>query len=66
MLSKDCTSPLKQQLHYKNKGCAFALIDGFDGNANEEAIDDSDTNDTNIDGTDQEMPPTKDARSTIN
>ncbi len=48
VLSKDSTSPLKQQLNNKNKCCAFALINSFDGN-DEEAGDDSDTHDTNND-----------------
>ncbi len=66
MLSKDSTSPLKQQLHCKNKGCAFALINSFNDNENEEAGDDSDTNDTNNDGPDQDMPPSKKARNSTN
>ncbi len=29
MLSKDSTSMTKRQLHYKNKGCAFAVVESF-------------------------------------
>ncbi len=58
VLSNHNPSPIKQQLHYENKGCVFPHIKSFRGNKNEEAGDDSDTNDTNNDGTEQDMPPT--------
>ncbi len=29
VLSKDSTSMTKRQLHYKNKGCAFAVVESF-------------------------------------
>ncbi len=39
MLSKDSTSVTKRQLHYKNKGCAFAVVESFASEAmsNEES-----------------------------
>ncbi len=29
VLSKDRTSVTKRQLHYKNKGCTFAVVESF-------------------------------------
>ncbi len=66
VLSKDRTFPIKWQLDYKKKGCAFALIKSFRGNENEEAGDDNDNNYTNNDGTDQDTPPTMKARNSTN
>ncbi len=30
VLSKDSTSMTKRRLHYKNKGCAFAVVESFE------------------------------------
>ena len=62
VLSKDSTSQIQRRLHYKYKGCAFAVIESFEGNEIEEANDDSDTDDTNNDGSDQDTQSSKKAR----
>ncbi len=62
-LSKDSTSQTKHQLHYKIKGCDFALTKSFRSNKNKEAVENCGTDDN--DGTDQNTPPTKKARDSI-
>ena len=41
VLSKDSTSVTKRQLHYKNKGCAFAVVESF---ASDEKLKHNNTN----------------------
>ncbi len=61
VLSKDSTSPTKQQLHYKNKGFTSAVVKNSGCNKNDET-DNNNTNDTNNDESAQVIPPTKKVR----
>ncbi len=58
----DSTSPAKQQLHYENKGCTFAVEKNFGCNKNDDT-DNSDTHDTNNNESAQGLPPTKRTRN---